>query len=227
MKRPLERDPTTATGRPLAPKPMPIPTPTGPTAPQRTFGPAQPTPMSPRGQQLHSQPPKKRGRPSKKEQEARRQRQSEANTAIAQSSQTMGLMGTQAGPSSEVPQSPTTSARTQQRGADVSTPQAQTQPGSQTNSSSSGKKRRGRPPKNQDPTGPPPPFPPLREAVDTPQSSSRQESRRSGSPSKPVQRRASDEAPEGRPTRHGHAEAPEEGRQAPHWTDTLLNDNEQ
>lgn len=160
-KRPLPVDPQTVTGRPLAPKPL-NPGITGSTR----LGGGIPATLSPLGGGPVGidQPRRKRGRPSKKEQEERRLRQGGADPRISElgplqpalySPSTQGRHFPGQG---DIPASPSTSQHPQY-GTARTTPQATSRAGSSTNSGSSGKKRgRGRPSKNPASSGPPPPF---------------------------------------------------------------------
>jgi hypothetical protein len=130
-KRPLPYDPATQTGRPLAPKPA-APGPTG-----HALGPS-PTAMSPLAntQTFSPEQRRRRGRPSKKDQEDRRQRLSEnrASGPPLQPAPTYGMPPQQLVPGpSEVPQSPATSAPSL-AGTVVATPQG---PGAQSHRQSS------------------------------------------------------------------------------------------
>jgi len=163
-KRPLAFDPTTQTGRPLAPKPVAP----GPTGHHPLSGPS-PTTLSPLAstQTFSPEQRRRRGRPSKKEQEERRRRLSEVRATVPPLRPTSGLFGIQqqqqaptAGPS-EVPQSPATSGPPSLAGTVVATPrgpEAQSQRQSSNSGGSNGRgKKRGRPPKGPQPEAQPPP----------------------------------------------------------------------
>lgn len=160
IKRALPLDQYTPLGRQLMPKPV-----TGMSAPSRIVqGPVQPTPLSPLGgHPLSTEPRKKRGRPSKREQEERRLRLSESRIDTSQLTGLMqplsGPVGRmiQAGPSTELVPGPIPPASIQAR-PPISTPRASSQPPSSNNSSSSGKKKRGRPPKQPGSVLPAPQF---------------------------------------------------------------------
>lgn len=219
MKRQLAMDVNTPIGRFIAPKPMP-----GLSAVSRAPGLGQSlTPMSPIGGiQTTTQLAKKRGRPSKKEQEARRLHQSDA-ASLARVSQVAGSSGTLAGLSSAT-QSPVSSALARQWN-DIQTPQGHAQLMGDTNSGSSGKKRRGRPPKYQNSNIVPPAHNAQRNPIDTPQSNRHQ--RKSGSPYRSGLEVGESNVSGSRSASGVIDEASDESRQHPHWKDQLLNNEYQ
>lgn len=166
-KRPLPMDSQTVTGRgvPIAPKPSSA----GPSGPIRQFPAGSPATISPLTTShvgLDSGR-RKRGRPSKKEQEERRLRgQGISEARLPHSGPTQPNLyspgmhaGSHFGQIGEIPASPAPSAAPAY-GTARTTPQAPSRAGSNNNSGSSGsgKRRRGRPPGKAAATGPPPPF---------------------------------------------------------------------
>jgi hypothetical protein len=172
QKRPLQVDSATPQGRPIAPRP---PGPVGPIGAVRTGPAGSPTsilsPMT--GPSTISALPdtqrRKRGRPSKKDIEDRRQRQIEARASVDLTGfppimpSPRGTFGSTGGfgpqgSSSEVPPSPIVSSHLAMSTA-AATPRAASHPSSNGSGGSSGKNsKRGRPPKPSPPPVPQPYF---------------------------------------------------------------------
>jgi hypothetical protein len=236
-KRPLPVDPSTQQGRPLAPKPL-IP---GATGPARLQAGSPSTNLSPLGVGPvgMDQPRRKRGRPSKKDQEERRRLVGESqrselgplqpalySPSLQQGRQFLGM--------GEVPASP---AHPPQYGTTGTTPQASSQAGSSNNSGSSGKKRRGRP-KNPAASGPPPPFSLESSSLgQAPQQAGRKEEEREsdvssksrqGGPLAPPETTMGATVSGARSSASGSGQQqtadPEESKSQTRWKDTILNE---
>ncbi|KAF2671422.1 hypothetical protein BT63DRAFT_412455 [Microthyrium microscopicum] len=239
LKRSLQVDSQTQHGRVIAPKPV-----AGPVGPTRPIGPTHSTPLSPMGgPHMPTEQRKKRGRPSKKEQEERRlmfaaarmeQTQHPGPMAYLQSPATYGHPQ-QPMPSSEisptvpqsaphsVPQSPVIPAPLQP-GATMSTPRQASRAESSGTSNSSGKRKRGRPGKTPSAVNPQP-FGSIGRSEDynTPPHTASREERRESEPSLREPQGGSSSAPPETGGRSGQADTGESTQQGS-WKNTILNE---
>jgi len=222
---PLKRgatDSAETAGRRIMPKPGP-----GPTALLQHSQQAPLSPMTPHPAQPESTR-KKRGRPSKKDLEARRQaadllrHERAGSTQLASNMYASGPpLGGQIGYASSVPQTPV-AAGPPQPSYTTSTPQQGSRPPSSNASNSSGKRRKGRP-QTAPSTAPPPfQFPPgsHSQAYDTPPHTATRDERRPSDTSSRDPPTSASVPPEG-PSRPMGAEA--EDSKSSEWRKTVFN----